>query len=151
MTQALEYTREQVLQRSLRPVAKEIGVSHDTLRMYLTDPSETSDRTQELVRRWYAAQVGGVSTVGPAELPAPELPNWLQIEAEAARVRAEAMLQEALAAVERAHAARLAEQGALTRTQAIVPGATVEADRALITGLPPDGTAAGSEGGKQAS
>jgi hypothetical protein len=63
MTQVDDRLSEAVLKRGLRVVAKEVGVNHQTLSNYLEDPSKTSTRTEELVRRWLAG--GSVREVPP--------------------------------------------------------------------------------------
>ena len=54
MTRAQKILSDAVLDSSLRVVAKEVGVSHQTLSDFLDDPDKASGRTKEKVRRWMA-------------------------------------------------------------------------------------------------
>lgn len=155
MTQAPQAVRDAVLATSLRAVAHEVGVSHQTLSDYLDEPDRATDKTAEKVRRWVQGRTNGgtvgqptdplraellrqVSAILDRDVPGPAVDK---LEALAAVWRGYALAREADAAVARGYAVAEAEKASGRRGQhgpeagrVLTPGESVTSPRGAERG-----------------
>jgi hypothetical protein len=137
MTRAADVIREALVHRSLRVVAKEMGVSPQTVQNYIDRGSGTG-RTEEKVRRWLAKQDAPPEDAAP-DAPMDELEAIMRQPS--ADDMARAWMLAEYAAARRARAMERAEEAAMERARAMTSDARTAGVRAGVPGdapRPPD-------------